>query len=261
MNSLIKPNIVISRCLGFDACRYNGQILPDYFIEELKSYVNFITVCPEVSIGLGVPREPIRVVNENNQLELFQPKTNLIFTDKINKFSSAFLENIKEVDGFILKSSSPSCGFRNVKVYNGIVSTTSTPKGNGFFGAAVGDRFPNIAIEDEGRLTNLKIRDNFLIKIFTFCDFRRVKNSNSLKELIKFHSKNKLVLMAYSQKYLSILGKIVSNSEKKTVEVIFQEYEENLQLAFAKAPKYTNNINVYVSIPIALVRSYAVRVE
>jgi len=244
MKNFIKPNVFFSKCLGFDSCRYNGQMVIDPFVEKLKCYVNIINVCPEMAIGLTVPRDPIRVVFESNRFELYQPKTEKEFTKEMKEFSNSYLNNLKDMDGFILKSGSPSCGYKNVKIYNGKSKGTGCVKGAGFFGGKAIDIYPYMAIEDEGRLYNYRIRDHFLMKIFMSADFRKVKEANSLGELIKFQSKNKLLLMANSQKYMKILGRIVSNSEEKSIEVILEEYEKNLNLAFEKIPRYTNNINI-----------------
>lgn len=244
MKNFIRPNVFLSKCLGFDSCRYNGQMITDSFVEMLKPYINIINVCPEMAIGLGVPRDPIRVVVESNELKLYQPKTEKEFTKEMIDFSEAYINNSKNIDGFILKTGSPSCGHKNVKIYHGTAKGAACVKGAGFFGGKVIEVFPYMAIEDEGRLHNYRIRDNFLTKIFMSADFRIVKESNSLGELIKFQSRNKLLLMANSQKYMKILGKIVSNSKDDTIEVILEEYEKNLKLAFEKIPRYTNNINV-----------------
>ncbi|MBC8059720.1 MAG: DUF1722 domain-containing protein [Clostridiaceae bacterium] len=244
MDKFTKPNVFISKCLGFDSCRYNGQIIMDTFVENLKPYVNTITICPEMSIGLGVPRDPIRVVIESNELKLYQPKTDREFTEEMNAFSNSYLKALQNVDGFIFKKGSPSCGYKNIKIYNGMSKVTGSVKGSGFFGGKAVELFPYTAIEDEGRLYNYRIRDNFLTKIFISADFRKVKESNSLGELVKFHSRNKLLLMANSQKYLKILGKIVANSEDKGINLILKEYEQNLKLAFKNIARYTNNINV-----------------
>ena len=244
MYKFTKPNIFFSKCLGFDSCRYNGEIIKDSFVESLKPYVNSITVCPEMSIGLGVPRNPIRVVCESNELKLYQPKTEKEFTKEMNEFSDSYLKNLLDVDGFIFKKDSPSCGYKNVKVYQGTSKVTGSTKGSGFFGGRALELFPYIALEDKGRLYNYRIRDHFLTKIFMSADFRKVKESNSLGELVKFQSRNKLLLMANSQKYLKILGKIVSNHEGNGIKHILEEYEQNLELCFEKIPRYTNNINV-----------------
>lgn len=244
MNNFAKPNVFFSKCLGFDSCRYNGQMITNTFVESLKPYVNITNVCPEMSIGLGLPRSPIRVVCESNEFKLYQPKTEKEFTKEMKDFTDCYLKDLNNIDGFILKSGSPSCGHKNVKIYNGISKVTGSFKGAGFFGGKAVEMFPYAAIEDEGRLRNYRIRDHFLAKVFISADFRRVKEAKSLTELIKFQSRNKLLLMANSQKYTKILGKIVSNHEGKDIKVILEEYEENLKLAFEKIARYTNNINV-----------------
>ncbi|EKQ57176.1 MULTISPECIES: DUF523 and DUF1722 domain-containing protein [unclassified Clostridium] len=239
-----KPNIFISKCLGFDSCRYNGQMITDAFVEHLKPFVNIKTSCPEMSIGLEVPRDSLRVVFQNDELKLYQPKTQKEFTKEMYEFSESYLSNLHDIDGFLLKGGSPSCGYKNVKVYNGTAKVTGSTRGAGIFGAKIKEIFPYLPVEDEGRLHNYRIRDNFLTRIFINADFRKVKESNSLEELIHFQRRNKLLLMANSQKYMRILGRITGNSEKKDISEIFYEYEKYLNLTFEKLPKYTNNINV-----------------
>lgn len=244
MCDFIKPNILFSKCLGFEGCRYNGQMITDAFVEHLKSFVNVINVCPEMSIGLEVPRPSIRVVLENNELKLYEPKTGKDYTKEMNEFANSYLNNLHNIDGFLLKSGSPSCGFKNVKIYNGTAKVTGSKRGMGIFGAKIKEIFPYAPIEDEGRLHNYRIRDNYLTRIFMNADFRNVKRSNCLSELIHFHSRNKLLLTANSQKYTKILGRITANNDGKDIKDIFNDYEENLKLAFEKLPKYTNNINI-----------------
>ncbi|WP_236898168.1 YbgA family protein [Clostridium beijerinckii] len=244
MGDFFKPNVFFSKCLGFEACRYNGQMITDAFVEKLKPFVNIINVCPETSIGLKVPRPTIRVVSENSKLKLYEPKEGKEFTKEMIEFSESYLKDLNNIDGFLLKSGSPSCGHKNVKIYNGTAKVTGSTRGSGIFGNKIKEKFPYAAIEDEGRLHNYRIRDNFLTRIFINADFRKVKESNSLNELIHFQRRNKLLLMANSQKYTKILGRITANGENNDIKSIMAEYEKNLNLAFEKLPKYTNNINV-----------------
>ena len=95
-----KPTVVVSRCLGFDNCRYNGDVISDSFVEQLKDHVNYITVCPEVEIGLGVPRNPIRLVLDNGNLELYQPATGNIYTEEMNQYSADLFESLGEIREF-----------------------------------------------------------------------------------------------------------------------------------------------------------------
>lgn len=244
MREFIKPIIIISKCLGFANCRYNGLVIPDEFVEKLKPYVDYRPVCPEVEIGLGVPRNPIRIISVNNEFRLVQPATGADVTDKMRNFAESFLNHIGEVDGFILKSRSPSCGPKDVRIYSGVEKENSISKDSGFFAQAIFEKFPNLAIEDEGRLKNFSIREHFLTKLFTLSSFRRIRESNLLNELVKFHSENKLMLMAYNQNEMRVLGRIVANTGKKPIEELIGDYQNVLYRAMANASKYTSNINV-----------------
>jgi uncharacterized protein YbbK (DUF523 family) len=146
-----KPVVVVSRCITFEPVRWDGRIIASEFVEKLKPYVRFVPVCPEVEIGLGVPRSPISIVLVNGERRLLQPSTGLDFTEKMNSFAESFLNSMGEVDGFILKSGSPSSGFKNVKIYPKMEKSASIAKGPGFFGKAVLEKFSYSAIEDERR--------------------------------------------------------------------------------------------------------------
>lgn len=100
----VKPIVVVSKCLGFEACRYNGQIQNDEFVSKLSDYVNFIPVCPELEIGLEVPRNSIRVVEVDGNFKVIENKTRRDLSDVMNNFTKVFLDNLKDVDGFILKN-------------------------------------------------------------------------------------------------------------------------------------------------------------
>jgi len=243
-----KPNVVISKCITFAPVRYNGLMIASEFVEKLKRYVNFFPVCPEVEIGLGVPREPVRIVLVNGERRLLQPATGLDFTEKMQSFSEAFLNSLNDIDGFILKRGSPSSGFKNVKMYYGVQRSALAGRGPGFFGEAVLKRFGNLAIEDELRLINLRIREHFLTKLFALASFREVKASGKIKALVRFHSENKYLLTAYNQKELRILGNIVANQGQKPLQEILRDYEAHLFLAFSRTPSIGSYVNVLLKI-------------
>ena len=116
---LKKPRILVSKCLGFCKCRYDGAVLPSKFVEAIKPYVDFVLVCPEVEIGLGVPWDFVRLVLVDDKLELYQPKNDRFVTDEMNEYSHRVLSEINEVEGAILKGRSPTCGIKDVKIYHG----------------------------------------------------------------------------------------------------------------------------------------------
>lgn len=239
MEGFPKPVIVASRCLGFAACRYNGVSIENDFVKKLRKHVDYITVCPEVEIGLGVPREPIRIAKEGGSLRLFQPASGKDVTQDMVSFSSRFLDSLDAVDGFILKYKSPSCGMKGVKIYHSRDPASGSGKGSGFFGSAVMERYPYLPVEDEARLRNISIREDFLNKAFTYARFRQVEDLNGLME---FHTKNKYILMAYNQTRMRELGRIVAGQKgfKKTRE----EYENALRKALSGFPKAGVFINV-----------------
>ncbi len=244
MREFPRPVVVVSKCLGFAACRWNGETIPDRFVESLKDFVDFRPVCPEVEIGLGVPRDPIRVVREEGELRLVQPATGRDVSREMKTFAEDFLETAGEVDGFLLKSRSPSCGFRDVKIYPCMAKCpVISAKGQGFFGGEVARIFDYKAVEDEARLSDFRIRENYLTKLFTISDFRRVYESGSIHELIDFHARNKYLLMALSQKQLKVLGKIVAGHTRGHSEDVIQEYADEYIKALVKPPRYTSIIN------------------
>jgi uncharacterized protein YbgA (DUF1722 family)/uncharacterized protein YbbK (DUF523 family) len=245
MSGFVKPIVVVSKCLGFAHCRWNEQIIADDFVHKLRPHVDFRPVCPEVEIGLGVPRDPLRVVSLDGDLRLVQPATGADVTEPMQDFAQSFLDSVPEVDGFILKGRSPSCGMKDVKVYAGLGKGQSiSSKGRGFFGGAVVDRFPDLPIEDEGRLRSFRLREHFLTKLFALARFRLVRDSGAMRELVRFHSENKYLLMAYHQGELKELGRIVANADRRPFAQVVADYEAHLLAAFARAPRCTSNINV-----------------
>jgi len=244
LKEFLKPRIVVSKCIEFDSCRYNAQMISSDFVKLLKSFVEFIPVCPEYEIGLGVPRDPIRVISYDGNLKLFQPSTEKDVTDKMVEFSNSFLNGLPEIEGFILKSKSPSCGVRDVKIYTVKGPQPESPKSSGFFGKAVLNKYSNIAIEDENRLTNSRIKQHFLTKIYALRKFNEVKKSNSITELIEYQTYNKLLFSAYNQKEAKELGRIVGNIEKMAIEKVIANYEFHLYSLLSKPPKCGPNVNI-----------------
>ena len=245
---MVKPVVVVSKCLGFAKCRWNGTEIPDSFVQKLRNYVKFIPVCPEVEIGLGIPRAPIRIVNKR----LIQPKTGNDYTEKMNKFSDKFLNTLKKVDGFILKYKSPSCGLKNVPIYPSTGKVQAKSSGPGFFGKKVLTEFKGLPIEDEGRLKNFKIREHFLTSLFMLADFKQVKKSNNISKLMDFHSKNRFLLMAYNQKELHNMGKILG--QQKKAKLI-----ERLVKLLMCTRKFINQKHKYIFSDVDMIKSRAVK--
>jgi len=246
MRSFPRPIIIVSKCLEFAACRYNGQMIACPVVKQLKSLVEFKPVCPEMGIGLGVPRDPIRVIDGAGRRSLYQPSTGRDLTGAMADFSRDCLSKIGEADGFILKARSPSCGIKDVKVYPGREGHQASlaGKGAGFFGEKVLELFPGLAIEDEGRLESDGIREHFLTKLYTLADFRQVGKTGTTAKLVDFQLRHKLLLMAYSQKEMRALGKIAVNTLNLPWHELVADYRTHLHAALARMPRATANINV-----------------
>ena len=244
MSNSGKPIIVVSKCLGFEPCRYNGGMEPNSFIEVLGDYVEFIKVCPEQGCGLPTPRGSLKIVENDDGYNVVQNKTNIVLTKELKGFTSKFLSELGEVDGFILKSKSPSCGIKDAKIYPKIEKCSSIKRGNGLFADEVIKKYPNLLVENEGRLTNYKIRERFLTNIYILSGFRSVKKSNSFEELREFHLKNSMLFISYSQKYSKLLDELIYNYDNGDFSTLINEYENTLNILLSRTPRYTSNINV-----------------
>jgi len=244
MDEPVKPVVVFSKCLGFDRCRYNGETINDSFVQKLAPLVEARTVCPEAEIGLGVPRHPIHVISSGGDLSLVQPETGTDVTRRMLHFCDSFLGSLDDVDGFILKSRSPSCGIRDVERFPPGEKKASLGKGAGFFGGAVLQRFPHLGVETERRLENFKVREHFLTRLYTMARFRQMKEGGSMGDLVAFHTRNKFLLMAYSQKEFREMDGIAANPGKGPAAESISNYGEHLSRALARSPRYTSSINV-----------------
>jgi len=240
-----QPRVVISRCIEFDAVRYNGDMIPSREVARLKPLIDFLPVCPEVEIGLGIPRETIRIVRTDGVNHLIQPSTGRDVTDDMNTFCTRFLDEIPPVDGFILKNRSPTSGINGVRVYPSPQPSAPIGHGPGFFGGEILRRYPSYPIEDEGRLKNHRILDHFLTRIYALADYRVVEDNQTFQDLARFHSHNKLLLMAHTQKGYRELGRLVgSHGKGDDATELIARYRRLLIPTIAKAPTYAQNINV-----------------
>lgn len=244
----IKPIVVLSNCLEFAACRYNGELIPNSFVRQLQPYVEYKTVCPEMEIGMGVPRDPIKIVLEDGKERLLQPSTGKDYSQKMTKFARSYNSSILEVDGFILKSRSPSCGIKDVKLFDKPEKGPKVGNTYGFFAREVLDKYDGLAIEDEGRLTNYKIREHFLTKLFILARFRSIKKSRNINALINFHTVNKYILMSHNQSKMRELGKIVGSFDKNNLEKVYELYEVSLKDTLRSITRKGSNINMFMHV-------------
>lgn len=239
-----RPRLVMSRCLEVEACRYNGQMIRSPVVRMMEPHVDVVAVCPEVEVGLGVPRDPIRLVRIEERTHLVQPSTGRDVTASMEDFSARFLEGVGDVDGFLLKSRSPSCGIDGVKVYAAPEDAPPVDREPGLFAGAVLARFPETPVEHEGRLTNLRIRDRFLTALFALAELRRVRAVGTMKALVDFQARHKLTLMARSPAEQRELGRIVANAEGLPPDRVLARYEPAFRRTLAREPGPGRHVNV-----------------
>lgn len=218
------PIIVISKCLGFANCRYDGKAVLFPLMEAMQPFVEFIDVCPECEIGLGVPRAPILIVDDGTK-KLIQPTTGIDLTEKMKGFSRSYLYELDDFDGFILKSKSPSCGVGTTKVFSDPDSDEYLHhEGNGFFAETVLSEYPDLPVIDEEQMTDPLLRDYFLTKVFALASFRDASLSGKIHSLLEYHTKNKLLFMAHNKDILTEMGNIVANRDALPVEKVYERY-------------------------------------
>jgi len=239
-----KPNVVVSRCF-IEPVRYNGARISSSFMDKLKNYANLIAVCPEMEIGLGAPRLPVRLVQKGDAVHMIQQKTEKDVTDKMSDFAAGFLTKLKNIDGFVLKSKSPSCGIASVKIYSSMEKKPAVRRDKGLFAEMVREEYSFLPVESEGRIMDPDIRENFLIAIFSLFELRKNRGDiSSQGKLVEFHTGFKLLFMAFSQSKMRLLGKIVANHDKLPFSLVMQRYEKEFRETFTRRANRKSHINV-----------------
>jgi len=227
-----KPKVVVSSCLLGENVRYNGKIVKYSFLEKLKNYVDFIPVCPEVSIGLPVPRDRIVLVKEDNNYKAYQLPNGKDLTNKLKDFSNEFLNSLKDIDGFILKAKSPSCGFQGTKTYK-------TPKGKGYIGRRKGifalevlNKYKNYPKSDEIDLEDWYKRYIFLTHLFLLSNYKNTDNkkafANQYADILKLFNKKAFSQFKKNPTYQNFLNIFNRALSKKLIERKIPHFKEKL---------------------------------
>jgi uncharacterized protein YbgA (DUF1722 family)/uncharacterized protein YbbK (DUF523 family) len=233
----------VSACLLGTACRYDGVGATDKFIVDiLQKYFQTVPYCPETIIW-GSPREAIRqTLSETGELKIVTSTKNpKDVTTELENVSLECADKIQNDDlcGFILKSASPTCGLERVKVYKPF-NAPSVKNGVGVFAKRIKEKYPYLPVEEEGRLIDPWLRENFLMQIFAYQDLHNFLKSNpSFNDLVIFHTSYKYLIYSKAQKSYTTLGRIVANKDKKQLNEILLEYKEE----FLKAISLKGNVN------------------
>ena len=220
-----KLRIGISQCLLGDRVRFDGGHKRDnYIMTILSHYAEFMPVCPEVEIGMGIPRPPIHQKgNVDDPMVVGVKDESLDVTIPLKKFSHNYVKHLDDLSGFILKSKSPTCVMERVKVYQG--KGQSLRSGIGVFAKALMDAHPHLPIEEEGRLKDPMLRENFITRIFAYHRFLHLKqNKMTPAKLVHFHTQHKLLLRSHNEAGYQRLGRLIATMKTKPFIEIQQLY-------------------------------------
>jgi uncharacterized protein YbgA (DUF1722 family)/uncharacterized protein YbbK (DUF523 family) len=241
----------VSACLLGSKVRFDGQHKRDSFLcDELGSLVEWVPVCPEVEVGMGVPREPVRLVaNEaGGGPRMLGLTKGTDWTARMNRFSASRARALAEEDlcGFVLKAKSPSCGVASVKIYNDAdARTASRGREAGLFATALAAAFPSLPIEEEGRLHDARLRDNFVERVFAYARLRAFwKGRWTLGGLVDFHTAHKMALLAHSTDGYRALGRLVGLGRSLARAELRERYETGFMATLSRPSTPGRHANV-----------------
>lgn len=236
----------LSSCLLGEMVRFDGGHKKDrYLADILGTYFEWVMVCPEVEVGMGVPRESVRLSGSPESPRMVGTKSQTDWTDRMVRFSEERVRQLEELQlcGYILKSDSPSCGMERVRVY----ATNGMParNGRGLFAAAFMEHFPLIPVEEEGRLNDAKLRDNFIVRVFAYHRLQQlIANGFRRGDLVTFHAAHKYLILAHSPKHYQLLGKLVGTAGTHTHADLRESYCSLFMEALAVKTTVKKNVNV-----------------
>ncbi|TKB65033.1 MAG: DUF1722 domain-containing protein [Nitrospira sp.] len=236
----------ISRCLLGEEVRYDGSHNRDNFLTEvLGRYVEWIPVCPEVEAGLGTPREPMRLVGDPQNPRLVTIESKIDHTRALKTMAVNRIEELKKLDlsGYVFKKSSPSCGIERVRLYNehGVPSR----KGIGLFAQAFMKQFPLVPVEEEGRLCDPTLRENFIERVFCYQRWQDlVQGGVTRQTLVQFHTVHKYLLMAHHPQQCEMLGRLIGQAKQYRLKELADRYGELFMNTLAVKATVRKHVNV-----------------
>lgn len=236
----------ISACLLGDEVRYNGGHTQSKFCRHsLSQHFTFRKYCPEVSAGFGIPRPTLRLEGDINKPRLaFSKQPGSDVSGQFYNAINPYIKKQGDLSGYILMKKSPSCGMERIKVYQENGHAHMEMK-RGLFADALMKKYPNLPVEEDGRLNDKHLRENFIMRVYAYHIFQKnVANNPCMKSLIDFHSQYKYILMAHSQVEYKSLGQLVSNRDQRPFDELMEEYIRRFMLAIKKPASRKNHCNV-----------------
>lgn len=251
ITQLTRPLLGISACLLGQRVRFDGQHKLDLYLRDtLGAFVDYHPVCPEVECGLPIPREAMRLVRQGDEIRLMTQKSAIDITPRMVAWREPRLDQLSGLPlcGFVFKAKSPSSGMERVKIYS--EQGYASPTGSGLFAAAFMERFPHIPVEEEGRLHDDVLRENFVERVFVYHRWLQLPGNalnperrRSLGALLAFHASHKYLIMSHSPEILRELGSLVARGKEMPPDDLYDNYISRLMTAMrlkATARKHTN---------------------
>ena len=236
----------ISACLLGESVRFDGGHKRDPFLTEtFGPLVEWVPVCPEVECGLGTPRESMRLVRVDAGIRLLTVRTAVDLTGQLQQYSQRRVGELESEDlsGYVLKRDSPSCGMERVKIYGG--QGAPARSGRGLFAASLMERFPALPVEEEGRLGDPRLRENFVERVFAYWRLRGLFSGRwNLGSLVAFHTAHKLILMAHSPEAYRTLGRLVAQAHGVPRHDLQRRYSERFMSALTVIATPRRHVNV-----------------
>ncbi|HLB01464.1 MAG TPA: DUF523 and DUF1722 domain-containing protein [Bacteroidota bacterium] len=236
----------ISTCLLGEQVRYDGGHKHDRFLTDvLGEYFDWVSVCPELEVGMGVPRAAVRLVGSTSAPRMVGGDSGEDWTDRMLDYSKKRVAQLGKLDlcGYILKSKSPSCGMERVKICN--PKGIATKSGRGIYAEVLIKGHPLIPVEEEGRLNNPRLRENFIVRVFAYHRLRRLMDSRlTAGKLVEFHTAEKYLLMSHSEKHYRGLGRLVGNVKKTPMSELKEKYSELYMECLKVRATVRKNVNV-----------------
>ncbi len=239
----------ISSCLLGNEVRHDGGHKRNtYVMSALSEYFSFRPFCPEMAIGLGVPRPTIRLSKLEDQIRLVGTKNpDLDVTDNMNSWSENAMNGVNDLSGFILKSNSPSCGMERVRVYdkNGMPSRD----GVGLFARVLMEKNPALPVEEEGRLNDPVLRENFIERVFVYYRWQQMVDGGfSVSDLMTFHQQHKFILLAHNEEEYRKLGPLIAAVDRNNLQQTAEEYLVRMMTCMKSRASRKRHTNVLMHV-------------
>jgi uncharacterized protein YbgA (DUF1722 family)/uncharacterized protein YbbK (DUF523 family) len=235
----------ISACLLGEKVRFDGGHKRDSFlVDTFGRFVEWVPVCPEVELGLGTPRESLRLVRKDAAIRMVNTRSGRDISDEMRAYARARVDDLakERLAGYVLKKDSPSCGMERVKIFTD--GGMAEKQGRGFFAEALRERFPQLPVEEEGRLGDARLRDNFIERVFAWVRLRALFESRwTVGDLVRFHTAHKMTLLAHEPEIYTELGRLVARAKSADRTKVEERYRERFMTALAviaTTRKHTN---------------------